>query len=119
MPWASATPTTTRLKQFAHGAGHLVATPQGVVSRYLLRRSSIRRRISGWRSSRPSSNRLGSVTDQLLLLCYHYDPTTGRYGAAVMNAIRVGFIATVAASLTFAFVSLRRERANARAEHHI
>ena len=61
-----------------------------------------------------SNNVLGSVVDKVLLLCYHYDPATGKYGAATINAIRVGFIATVASFLTFLFVSLRRERAEAR-----
>ena len=106
------------LKQYAHGAAIYVATPKGVVSRYLLGIDYAPRDLR-LALVEASSNRLGSVTDQVLLLCYHYDPTTGQYGAAVINAIRVGFIATVAAFLTFAFVSLRRERANARAEHHI
>jgi protein SCO1/2 len=57
-----------------------------------------------------SNNALGTVADQVLLLCYHYDPATGKYGAAVLNAVRAGFILTVGAFLTFLFVSLRRER---------
>ena len=56
---------------------------------------------------------LDLLRDKILLLCYHYDPTTGKYGAATINAIRVGFIATVAGFLSFLFVSLRRERAEA------
>jgi protein SCO1/2 len=50
------------------------------------------------------------VRDKILLLCYHYDPTTGKYGAATINAVRVGFIATVTGFLAFLFVSLRNER---------
>ena len=38
--------------------------------------------------------------DQLLLYCYHYDPATGKYGAVVINMIRLGGIATVVAMLT-------------------
>jgi len=59
-----------------------------------------------------SSNRLGTVVDQVLLLCYHYDPSAGRYSTAVLNSIRIGFLVTVGAFLTFVFVSLKRERAN-------
>jgi protein SCO1/2 len=55
------------------------------------------------------------VTDKVLLLCYHYDPATGKYGAAVLNSIRIGFIATVGVFLTFLFVSLRREHREAAA----
>ena len=44
------------------------------------------------------------------MLCYHYDPETGTYGAAVLRMVRVGGIATVVAFLSFLAVSLRRER---------
>ena len=34
--------------------------------------------------------KLGGWRDQLLLLCYHYDPGTGRYGPLIWTALRVG-----------------------------
>ena len=46
----------------------------------------------------------------MLLLCYHYDPSVGKYGVAILNAVRIGFVATVTGFLAFLFVSLRRER---------
>jgi len=46
----------------------------------------------------------------LLLMCYHYDPTTGKYTRSTMNAIRAGSFATVASIASFIFISLRRER---------
>jgi protein SCO1 len=64
-----------------------------------------------------SNNVLGGVVDQVLLLCYHYDPATGRYGAATINAVRVGFVATVTGFLAFLFVSLRGERRAAAGRH--
>ena len=60
-----------------------------------------------------SNNRLGSVTDQVLLLCYHYDPSDGKYGVAILNAVRIGFIATVTGFLTFLFISLRASERSA------
>jgi len=33
--------------------------------------------------------------DQLLLYCYHYDPATGKYGAAVMKIMRIAGVITV------------------------
>jgi protein SCO1 len=86
-----------------------VATPKGVVSRYLLGIDFAPRDLR-LALVEASNNALGTVADQVLLLCYHYDPATGKYGGAVLNAIRVGFILTVGAFLTFLFVSLRRER---------
>jgi protein SCO1/2 len=102
----------TDLKQYAHGAAIYVATPKGVVARYFMGIDFSPRdlRLS---LVEASNNVLGSVGDQVLLLCYHYDPSTGRYSAAVINAIRVGFILVVTGLLTFLFVSLRRERAEA------
>jgi protein SCO1/2 len=97
------------LKQYAHGAAIYVATPKGVVARYLLGFDFAPRdlRLS---IVEASNNVLGTVTDRVMLLCYHYDPATGQYGAATLNAVRIGFAATVFGFLTFLFVSLRRER---------
>jgi protein SCO1/2 len=30
--------------------------------------------------------------DQILLYCYHYDPKTGKYGAVVLNTLKIGAI---------------------------
>jgi protein SCO1 len=102
------------LKQYAHGAAIYVATPAGVVSRYLLGIDFAPRDLR-LALVEASNNALGTVADQVLLLCYHYDPATGKYGAAVLNSIRIGFIATVGVFLTFLFVSLRREHREAAA----
>jgi len=36
-----------------------------------------------------SPGKIGTAVDQMLLYCYHYDPMTGRYGLAIMKAMRV------------------------------
>ena len=102
------------LKQYAHAAAIYVITPKGVVSRYLLGIDFAPRDLR-LALVEASNNALGTVADQVLLLCYHYDPESGKYGAATLLAVRIGFLATVAALLTFVFVSVRRERADARA----
>jgi protein SCO1/2 len=99
------------LGQYAHGAAIYVATPKGVISRYLLGIDFAPRDLR-LALVEASNNQLGTVADQVLLLCYHYDPSTGKYSGAVLNAIRAGFILTVGAFLTFLFVSLRQERAS-------
>jgi protein SCO1/2 len=101
------------IKQYAHGAAIYVATPKGVVSRYLMGIDFAPRDLR-LALVEASNNVLGSVVDQVLLLCYHYDPATGKYGAATINAVRVGFVATVTGFLAFLFVSLRGERQAAR-----
>ena len=48
--------------------------------------------------------------DQLLLYCYHYDPATGNYGAAVMNMVRLGGLLTVV-GIIILLLALRRRNA--------
>jgi protein SCO1/2 len=57
-----------------------------------------------------SAGKVGTAIDSFLLYCYHYDPMTGRYGLAIMQAIRAGGAATVLALAAFVAVMLRRER---------
>jgi protein SCO1/2 len=87
----------------------MVATPEGVLSRYLYGIEYITRdlRLALVEASR---GEIGSLVDQVLLLCYHYDPTTGRYGLAIMAALRAGGMATVGLIIGFVLLSLRRER---------
>jgi protein SCO1 len=57
-----------------------------------------------------SENKIGTPVDQLLLFCYHYDPTTGKYSVVIMNVLRLAGLATVLILGAFVLVMLRRER---------
>jgi protein SCO1/2 len=103
--------------QYAHGAAIEVLTPHGIISRYFYGIEYSPRDLR-FGIMEASLERIGSPIDQVLLLCYHYDPTTGKYGAAVLRLVRAGGIALITAFLTFLFVSLRRERADRRREAH-
>jgi protein SCO1 len=94
---------------WVHAAGIVVLTPAGVVSRYLFGVEYPPRdlRLAILDSA---AERIGSLADQLLLLCYHYDPTTGRYGFAIQSALRIGAIATVAALVIGIWRASRRPR---------
>ena len=93
--------------QFAHASAIMVATPQGKLARYLY---GIEYAPKDLRLSliEASENKIGSPVDQLLLYCYHYDPATGKYGAVVMNMVRVGGIATLILMMAGFFVLRRR-----------
>jgi protein SCO1 len=97
------------IKQYAHGAGIELLTPKGVVSKYFygIEFSSRDLRLG---IIEASDERIGTPIDDFLLFCYHYDPATGKYGAAVLRLVRLGAIATVLVFLSFLAVSLRRER---------
>src|SRR6266498_1683544 len=57
-----------------------------------------------------SANQIGSPVDQFLLRCYHYDPVSGRYTPAIMELVRVAFIATVLCIAGAVLMMLRRGR---------
>ena len=101
------------IQQFAHGAGVEVLTPKGVIARYFygIEYSPRDLRLG---IIEAADEKIGSPIDTALLLCFHYDPTTGKYGPTVLTLVRMGAVLTVAAFGAFLFVSLRRERATRR-----
>ena len=82
-------------KQFAHASGIIVLTPEGKIARYFY---GIEYAPKDLRLGlvEASQNQIGSPVDALMLYCYHYDPATGKYGAIVMNIMKVAGIITLA-----------------------
>jgi protein SCO1/2 len=100
--------------QYAHPAAIMVLTPDGRMSRYLYGVEFAPRDLK-LALVEASAGRVGSVVDQALLFCYHYDPQTGRYGLVIMNFIRAGGALTLLALGGWIVLSLRRERRQPRA----
>jgi protein SCO1 len=94
--------------QFAHVSGILVVTPDGRLSRYFygVEYSPKELRMALVESGQ---GRIGSVIDELLLYCFHYDPESGRYGVVVMNLVRLGGVLTVLFIGGFIFLMRSRE----------
>jgi protein SCO1 len=95
-------------KQFAHPTGMIVLTPDGKTSKYIygidygprdLRLALVE----------ASDNKIGTPVDRLLLYCYHYDPTTGKYGLVLMNVLRLAGVLTVALIAGFVLLMWRHE----------
>lgn len=80
--------------QFAHAAGFVIVDRRGVVSRYFL---GVRFPTAQVRTAMVDADRgrVAAFANQLLLLCYHFDPTQGRYSLAIVNMLRIIGIATV------------------------
>ena len=57
-----------------------------------------------------SANKIATPTDRLLLFCYHYDPTTGKYGLAVANTLRASGVVTILALATLITLLWRHDR---------
>ncbi len=102
-------------KQFAHAAGIMIATPDGKLSRYLygIEFPPAALRLGLIESS---AGKIGSPVDQFLLLCYHYDPLTGRYGLMISRVLMLAGMLTALSVGTFIVVMLRRERRRAATE---
>jgi protein SCO1 len=98
------------IDQFAHGAAIEVLTPKGTIARYFYGIEYSARDLR-FGVIEAADERVGSVIDDVLLLCFHYDPSTGRYGTTILGMVRLGGIGTVLAFLCFLAVSLRQERA--------
>jgi protein SCO1 len=95
--------------QYAHAGGIVLLTPTGKVSRYFYDvRFSPRDLRLGLVEA--SENRIGSLADQVLLFCFHYDPEEGRYGPAVMRLVRLGGVLTMLSIAIFMVVLWRKER---------
>lgn len=97
-----------RTQQFAHASGIIVVTPDGRIARYLFGIEYPPRDLK-FALMESSAGRIGSVVDQVLLYCYHYEPSTGSYSLAAMNAVRLGGVVTMAILLGFIAISLRRD----------
>lgn len=82
-----------RNKQYAHAAGAVVLTGQGKIAQYFFGVAfppdTLRLAVID-----ASHGQLGSLIDQLVLLCCGYDPATGRYSlliGRVMQILGIGF----------------------------
>lgn len=79
--------------QYAHAAAIFIATPEGRVARYLygIEYPAKRLRLALLEAS---EGEIGTTIDQLILYCYHYDPSNRRYSPVAMNIMRLGGGAT-------------------------
>jgi protein SCO1/2 len=95
--------------QYAHASGIMVATPQGKLYRYFYGIEYAPRDLR-FALIEASQNKVGTLADQVMLFCYHYDPTTGKYGVLINRVMQLLGTATVVLLAGFILVSLWRER---------
>jgi protein SCO1/2 len=72
----------------------MIATPEGKLARYFYGVEYPPRDLR-LGLVEASQNKIGTPVDTLMLYCYHYDPSTGKYGAVVMNIMRVAGVVTL------------------------
>jgi protein SCO1/2 len=102
---------------FAHASGVLVLTPAGHISRYFYGIEYPGRDMRlGLVDA--SAGKIGSPIDHVLLFCFHYDPSTARYSASILGAVRVGGVLTITVLLAGILIFRRRDIAAARMNVH-
>jgi protein SCO1/2 len=87
----------------------MVLTPDGRLARYLFGIEYGPRDLR-YAIVEASAGKVGNAVDALLLYCYHYDPTTGRYGLTIMRTVRLAAAGTVFALGGFIFVMVRKDK---------
>jgi protein SCO1/2 len=83
-----------RTGQFAHATAIMVLTPEGKIAQYFY---GVEYAPKDLRLAlvQASENKIGTVVDQVLLYCYHYDPATGKYGAIISRVLQISAAATI------------------------
>jgi protein SCO1/2 len=99
-------------QQFAHARGLLVLgrdleSDRLMVTRYFLGGSYPPRDLR-LALTEASEGQVGNVMDRVLLMCFNYNPVTGKYSLAILNAVRIGAVVTVVLLAGFWLLMWRR-----------
>lgn len=98
-----------RSNQFAHAGGIMILTPDAKLSRYFYGIDYAPKDVK-FGIMESAESKIGNPAEQLLLYCYHYDPSTGKYGLAILNVIRLGGVVTLVGLGAMLFVFWRRNK---------
>lgn len=99
--------------QWAHPAVIVFLSPDGKVTRYLYGLEYAPRDVK-LALLEAADGKVGSTVDKLILSCFHYDATEGRYGPYAFGIMRLGGVVTVVVVGVFLVLLWRRERRRAR-----
>lgn len=90
-------------QEWLHAAALMVLTPDGRLARYIYG-VDYHPETLNLSLVEGSEGKIGSTMDRLVLYCFHYDESEGRYAPVAMNIMRVG--AGLVAVLLGAFLSV-------------
>ncbi len=100
---------------YIHASGIMVLTPEARLARYFygiefppkdLRLAFVE----------ASKEKIGSPVDQLLLYCFHYDPSSGKYGLMIFNILRAAAAMTVFGLAGLVWILRHREQVTGHAD---
>ncbi|MCW5881826.1 MAG: SCO family protein [Anaerolineae bacterium] len=94
--------------EYVHPDVVLLLTPDGRVSKYLFAPNYSGQDLRlGLIDS--SQGQIGTLVDKVLLFCYQYDPTIGKYSLAILNTVRIGSLIAFVLLAGFMIVMFRRD----------
>jgi protein SCO1 len=96
-------------QQYAHPSGLIMLGPGGKIARYIYG-FEFNPRDLRLALVEASENRIASPVDHVLLFCYRYNPSIGKYSAVAFNMMRGAGLVTVFGLVLLVGVLLRRER---------
>jgi protein SCO1/2 len=96
-------------KEWLHAATMILATPDGRVARYLYGLDYAPQTLE-LSLIEASDGKIATTVDQILLYCFHYDATEGRYAPVAMNIMRVAAALTAVTVGFVLFTFWARER---------
>jgi protein SCO1/2 len=95
--------------QFAHNGGIMVITPEGKISRYFYGIDYAPKDVK-FAIMDSSQEKIGNPAEQLLLYCYHYDPSKGKYGLQILSVMRLVSVAMLIGMGAMFFVYWRKNK---------
>jgi len=101
------------IQQYAHASGIMLLTADGHVAQYYYGIEYAPRDLK-LGIVQTSQGKVGSLVEQILLYCYHYDPAKGKYGAVIFNIMKVSPLATILVLGGFMVIMFRRDALAAR-----
>jgi protein SCO1 len=101
--------------QFAHSSGIMILTPEGKISRYFYGVTYLPRDLRFGLEDAAAGNIGAPVTRPLRLLCFAYDPATGKYTLMTMRLVRLSGLLTVVVLGGFLVRAWRRKEPASRA----
>lgn len=96
-------------RQFIHAGGIMVATPDGRMSRYFygIQYAPADLRMALVEASR---HKIGSPVDYVLLFCFHYDPSQGKYTLVIVNVLKIAAGLTVLGLAALLYLLMRNDK---------
>jgi protein SCO1 len=98
------------IKQYAHPSGLVILTPDGKVAKYFFGVKFLPAELYASLQD-ASKSKVGSPIERLVLLCFHYSPIHGKYGALIMSIVRILGAVTLVGIAWLFIAMFRRERA--------